>query len=238
MIRLIVKEDVETDKYYRDKALEVYRNLESFLEDSADSLRERMEMYGDLPRGSMFRTNNEGGFDFLYGQYFGDTNLVFRFLPQDERVTGFGRAKDGVPVIVLSFLQGTYDLTAIEIRITGEKPNIVHEVIHYLDEERGEQRGGSAKKFDSGEVADYYNTPEEFNAYYQEAAFEVERLIDSLPDKFKKKWLASFDKFLNTAYGQLSKAFVENLNSKYERKLKKRLYNLYLYLIDKYNLPY
>jgi hypothetical protein len=103
----------------------------------------------------------------------------------------------------------------------------IHEFIHYLDYNRS---NGYVKKLtDKTTVEQYYNTPMEVNAYYQEYATYVVNLLDNelvLKD-FKQRY-KTFDSFYNWMITDvIDSDFVNNLNDKNIKKIKKRIYNIY-----------
>lgn len=71
-------------------------------------------------------------------------------------------------VIVNANLIGEYNGKYMDTRL--DKDTFIHEYIHFLDHLRYRSRGlgkTSAKYLDTQDIEGYYNTPEEFNAYYQ-----------------------------------------------------------------------
>jgi len=121
-----------------------------------------------------------------------------------------------------------------------DKNTFIHEYIHFLDHLRYRDRGlakTSAKYLDSNDIEGYYNTPEEFNAYYQEGQSQIVRIWKNLPDKFKQKHSKDFKAFQDWAIdiNFFDRDFLTHINKKYLKKFKKRLANLYMY-IQKDNL--
>jgi len=154
----------------------------------------------------------------------------------DSSVAAFFGTSKGFYVIGFYVLLGNYDTKYIDTRITGAKINIIHEFTHYLDILRSVSRKkikGSAKKAEKS-MKEYYNSPEEFNAYYQEGLSNIYSLFlnDKIPLHNKRQWLGnSIEDFLEML-GTLgfNEDFLDELDNKYTRKLKKRIYDVYLHL--------
>lgn len=97
----------------------------------------------------------------------------------------------------------------------------IHEFIHFLDANRyNNTYSFSTPTSDTN----YYNSPEEYNAYSHEMIYNI--------IKNKKKLLdaKSFDIFFKKAMKFGDAAFINNLNDKYKNKLKTRLYKLFIQL--------
>jgi len=107
------------------------------------------------------------------------------------------------------------------------KDSFIHEFIHYLDYVRSK---GKFKKFNQNTtISDYYNSPSEYNAYYQEAANYLVNLLkdEMVLNKIKEKY-PTFDGFYKFMLDNVfNKRFIANLNDKNILKLKKRVYNIY-----------
>lgn len=97
--------------------------------------------------------------------------------------------------------------------------SFIHEFIHYLDSLRLK---GKDPKYTSGELSQlkgdkaYYNTPTEFNAYYQEGAEVLMRNLKRLSKDFKTFVKKDVPRYFD-------KDFLENMNSKYRKHFIKRL---------------
>lgn len=107
------------------------------------------------------------------------------------------------------------------------KDGFIHEFIHYLDFKRS--KGFSPKFNEKTSVSDYYNSPTEYNAYYQEIASFISNLLKDKKslDIFKEKY-KNFDVFYKWMSDNVfDKDFVKNLNDSNLRKLKKRIANIY-----------
>lgn len=119
---------------------------------------------------------------------------------------------------------------------------IVHELIHYFDFHRGGE--GFSKSVRSGALSNagkltaYFNTPEEFNAYYQAGAnkvvSETRKLVGKLKRGDKKAQgfsmvFIDYSSFLDwVATGDFWHApWIEALSTEYRRKFKARLFQLF-----------
>ena len=142
----------------------------------------------------------------------------------------------GIPfkgVLVNTNLIGPYNSQHMDTRL--DKNTFIHEYIHFLDHLRYRDRGlakTSAKYLDTDDIEGYYNTPEEFNAYYQEGQSQIVRIWKNLPDKFKQKHSKDFKAFQDwaTDINFFDRDFLTHINKKYLKKFKKRLANLYMYI--------
>jgi hypothetical protein len=165
--------------------------------------------------------------------------LSILFAPKTIEDSGLGRV-NGHSIMIIPVLQSSYNLANIESRLSNVKKNIVHEYIHYLDRIRS---GGKLAGTTTKGKEDYVNSPAEFNAFYQEGANEIEDFIKIVSDKVEKrrpgtlsKYFVNFEVFKKKVINKFHPEFIENLNKKYQRKLDKRLVNLYNSLEDKYRL--
>ena len=94
----------------------------------------------------------------------------------------------------------------------------IHEFIHYLDSKRYSNTY-SIKQPNS--LEDYYNSPEEYNAY----THEIIKKILKTENKLKS---LSFNEFLKRSMKYGSSEFLDNLNDENRKKLIKRLYSIYV----------
>lgn len=107
------------------------------------------------------------------------------------------------------------------------KDSFIHEFTHYLDFVRS--KGKFTNFNDKTTMSDYYNSPSEYNAYYQEAAnyfvnlLKDERVLNTIRNKYP-----TFDSFFHWMLENVfRKQFVANLNDKNKLKIEKRIYNIY-----------
>ena len=176
----------QKDKEYRKIAMEIYKQTYDWLKENENNLDDILE--NDSIQGEEVKV-----FDFSSIQ--NDYELLFVF--RDSRIKEFIFADGGElgrePQIFIPFKEN------IPENFRKHRKNILHELIHYID--FIEEREYSSNK-------EYYNTPAEFNAYYQEVIedikedFEKGRLkINNFKDFIKKVKKDYFDqyflKFLN-----------------------------------------
>jgi hypothetical protein len=137
-------------------------------------------------------------------------------------------------VMAIANLIGPYNGKYMDTRL--DKDTFIHEYIHFLDHLRYRSRGlskTSARYLDTDDIEGYYNTPEEYNAYYQEGQSQLVRIWKKLPEDLKKKKLKGYREFQAWVIYQMEffdKDFITHLNDKYLKKFKKRLANLYMYI--------
>jgi len=104
---------------------------------------------------------------------------------------------------------------------------IIHEFTHYLDDKRydGSEIRTYSRKKDSKK---HYNSPHEFNAYYQQGA---SRAITLAKKDTTKKPLSHYisDKFIRSIW---SRDWYDALTTRTKKRLKKRIANLYNEIIS------
>ena len=128
--------------------------------------------------------------------------------------------------------------------------SFVHEFIHYLDS----QRGGmvwpeNPPRGDDEDEGSYFNSPLEFNAFYQELVANINRSAK------KEDFMRPFGEFLKMAtrkmseyprrqsspiyghrpIGEPSEKWIDKLNPTYRQKFIKRLYGYYMMRKSKYD---
>jgi len=172
----------------------------------------------------------------------------FRDKEASEISGGFGTTRDKVKVIVIPILKALGDDSNIEYNFKLYLHTFVHEFTHYKTYKKHD--GKEVMKADS--EADYYNNSDENYAYYQEAlhkykntmnkftvfyrklikqnntekAKEIMDLIKTyIPDDF-----VEFVKFMFQYY--FDRQFIKNLDEKNMKRLKRRLYQYYEYLLE------
>jgi hypothetical protein len=108
-------------------------------------------------------------------------------------------------------------LAKIRFHSWVEEPTFTHEFIHFLDSKRYSPTYKFSKP---AERTDYYNSPEEYNAFTQEIILNI--------NKNKKQFQnITFKEFLKNALKKSNWEFVKKLNDAYKNKLVKRLYKIY-----------
>lgn len=152
------------DASVRAQAERFFRDLFAYLDVPTETLAKRI---GQAEDGTFYvksRAFTDQGPD----------DLLVLLAPGDGRTKASVGRYRGKPVLVLRVLRGAGDLTYVASRTTQDA--VVHELVHLLDP--GHTRGsGSAQRADAGDMAGYYNTPAEWNAYWQEGASSAERML-------------------------------------------------------------
>lgn len=230
------------DQDFRRQARTAYRNLVNLLLDAQKKgVIHRATGYGMVAVDVPVITDPISGH-----------SLMLRLKP-DGVPTGFGRSpKSGRPIIEIAVPGAPDPITPewaqanIHVALDLIEDSFFHEFIHYLDDVRsGTKTAGAAKKFDAGDEAAYFNTPSEYNAYFQEAANRYFRRIDKITGaknserKFGILIGNTAEEFITAAVRDFAKThdatirkFWSLLTSKNERKIKKRLYQLWLDLVQ------
>jgi hypothetical protein len=114
-----------------------------------------------------------------------------------------------------------------------QKEYLVHEVTHYLDYKRAKDlKPGSTQKLvkKRGTTDGYYNSPLEFNAFFQQGLHAILKDLRERPagSRFRKE--DAFDSFANFLKDHLflfDRGFRDHLDATYQKKFKRRLYKLY-----------
>jgi len=158
----------EVDKYYRELAERAYKLLARFIErdlmpefkSDAVSLQEYPKMGGYIIPGGVVGYEDMIIILATIGRRFGFAKKVAILNGKD------------IPGILVPILPKAYDLTDLDVKISGDvKRAFIHEFIHYLD--FGRSGGGVFHNVvSSRDRVKYFNSPPEFNAYYQEGAQE------------------------------------------------------------------
>ncbi len=159
-----------------------------------------------------------------------DINLIFLpnmfnttyFFNHAKNYLGFcllGSKNNIFPDEFKDFNNNVY-LAKIRFESWIEEDVFIHEFIHYLDS----LRYGKTYKFDSPKNDEiYYNSPEEINAIYH----EILNKILKNKNKFKK---LTYKEYLKQALNIPDLEFIENISDDNLRKLKTRLYKIYVSL--------
>lgn len=250
----IKEANVEQDLYYTGIAEKAYDKVVRFLSKHKD----KIEGEGDdsvIHKPFMALNQYKGvavrGSD-IDKNFPGLSDLIFGFIPSQDK--GGYKIKGGVDLkpikvggvmhkgaLIIANLIGPYNGQYMDTRFSGNKSAFIHEYVHYLDHLRYRSKGitkSMARYLDAGDYEAYYNTPEEYNAFYQEGQSQLVRIWKGLPEDFKKKKLKSYKHFQAWVVHQMEffdKDFITYINDKYLKKFKKRLANLYMY-IQKGNL--
>jgi hypothetical protein len=164
-VRQLAEATYARDRAVRDQAQRFYDDLVRYLDVPEDVQAKRLIVGGDGSVAIMMRAFTDAG-----------TNGVVVLGPGGtSRRGGVGRWRS-MDALVLYVLKGPGDLTGLVSRVASAKNTIIHEVVHLLDPGRRAGVGG-AHALDRGGEAAYYNEPSEWNAYWQEGAAALERML-------------------------------------------------------------
>lgn len=146
-------------------------------------------------------------------------------------------------VILIPLVRGDPDPSERQVRLRfrswhGDyRARFMHEFVHYLDHSRGVRFRDAVPRDSEDGVASYFNSPEEFNAYYQDLVSLMSRRLK--PGDFRVPFgefvgrvrglMGSYDlgrKF----YGVFSpgpRKWMDHLDDGYRRRFLSRLYGYY-----------
>ena len=242
-MKIMFSENEAIDKLFRDRAYEIYDNIHQWLKSNIEVLQQRDAEYGSPWYDDEFKRVGGGGYVLRYEDMFDvsiDIDIIFvpdmKIQGEYNTKGGFGSYKesDG-KVIVLPVLLAPWDLKYIDTRFSSMKTTIIHEIIYFFDDDRsgGKSQGGSIEI-----ITDYYNSPAEFNAYYQEGVFRISDWLsnDKIRDKLFNNMEISFDEFHKLIISKhlFDTEFIENLNDRNRKSLLKRLYDFYVTKKEEY----
>lgn len=145
------------------------------------------ESKDDPPFHYMRKHPSTGGFAIVWHNVPGlPGDLGIILAPSKGRVHGtLTQSTSGQSVIIVyGALQHPHHTEYLDIRIKGPsyRKTFVHEYVHYLDQRRNPtlmKSGDKAAQADrAGNRAAYFQTPAEFNAWFQGTAQEIEDAVD------------------------------------------------------------
>jgi hypothetical protein len=222
------------DRLYRQEALDFWKLLNNYVKKNADTLHLK-------PKQKQFQGLVLSPKDLGTKRTYPDLHLV---LAPSSYSAGVGHPQTGgrAIVMVLPVLIGPYDTKHIATRMWGRRSDFIHEFIHYLDEHRYKGKvTPSAKLLKQRGTSAYYNSPSEFNAFYQAGAHETLntlRNVATQAEPIQRGTLARFLKDFKTFEKRVGhnqaffdQGFVEGLNEKYRRKFLQRLHGLYVEIV-------
>lgn len=227
----------ERDREYRQKALDIWQEIKDFLDEN-----EGKKKFGLIPF-KIFPGS------YIYPKFF-YKKLIVAFLAEEhleKEVAGGYSSLDPYKILLIPVLKERYDTEFLNTRWIGAKSTFVHEIIHFFDDMRYEKdvktKLPNLKKRTKKQFQDYFNSPQEFNAYYQEGAFSILNSFKGLYKMYSKRRpevirerLSSYENFMSFYSDHWDSRFVENIKtSKYWRKFQKRTLNLYRWIKDKYS---
>lgn len=216
-------EDAMSDREYRKKANTVLNALKKELESTHFSRFTNIRI-----GGKSGKKINTASITPVLSQ---DFNIVFieDWAGSDKtRKGGFGVVRGQSYVFIFIDPNNQEDLPVWQRRDWYDV--FIHETIHHLDSSRNHTitvSGNDHKRFE-----DYVNSPEEFNAFYQQAIYATEKAIENIKHhenypKVAKMLFGDVDKFTKYVMNKIPKEISGNLDKKYMRKFKKRVAQYY-----------
>lgn len=210
----------------------------------ATKMAKRLERWlsKESNHSKMTRTGS-GEFIFDAGRAWSEYSgllILLKVRTDKAKFPAFGFLR-GKPLIFLPILIAKGDLSHIDTRFgVGFQESFVHEFIHYLDYLRAGGRYGkrSASSVDDGDYDAYVNNPKEFNAFYQQGARELERMVKSMKRKapenvWTKIFPNDFTEFLkkDSLRRHWDDVFVDYMDDRYRKKFVKRVHPLFKWYV-------
>ncbi|ASV44477.1 hypothetical protein PBI_SCTP2_462 [Salicola phage SCTP-2] len=229
-------EDPQTDKQFRQQALDVYNKFVNFVDEHG------LEGFRKTPKGDYYLNSS----DDLGINHTLTFKILIRVLDEETKKSKFqgqpvAAGVDGDKRILVMYIdQSTFDIFDEFIKNDNRRKLFVHELTHLYDQDRSFQQIKPSSKEET--LRDYYNTPAEYNAYYQEGIDNFENRIElfhkkakenseripSLQSFLEKRFGGdSFEQFLDVIYNHFDKEFINYLSDDNHKRLKKRLYQYY-----------
>jgi hypothetical protein len=230
----LVEADPAQDRAFRRKAEEFYDKLLSWLkaQDSMKKYRSRKwNAYPGVADAYSYEvTSKVIGFDQEYPEF------AVWFSPFRTGTASFGKRGRlkviNMPVLTADALQ-TESGHEMGVNLGWVREIFIHEFIHYLDDLRykGKPTVASAALKKKGGEAAYFNSPAEFNAYFQGGASDIEKhAAEMKPGQFERKYGrpgTGFKKFRKDFEHIISKSFRKALKDEWKRKYEVRLWQLH-----------
>lgn len=184
-----IHESEETDREVRDEAEKAFGKVRDYLARHEDYLENVLQPFDNSHMGRGFA---------LRGVRVGlPRDLIILFIARNKKAGGsaisgaIGKLPDGSTVLVVASLleEGSARYLPTRFGTSGMK-TFIHEYVHYLLERRhGGRLKGAGDAARAGDDAAYFNHPDETNAYYQEAAFEMTRFGRALLNPMVPEWV-------------------------------------------------
>lgn len=187
-------------------------------------------------------------------KYISPAQLVFRLHPANRwkhPYSAYFETGDpsfiGLPLVVYSEEQKG---SAVQPLSREMEEQLFHELIHFLDAQRWKGQGEVGPTYDVKEVEEspekYVNDPWEFNAFFQQGANRIQEEMEkslkpgpyslTLEDLVEAHFDNGFASWKSWGWplSFFNKGFLSLLDSKYQRKFDKRLYQLWVELKQRY----
>ena len=218
-------ENEKNDSIQREKAIIFFNKLQKVLKHQPNILKPTLDSY--YIEGKIIDRKYDDLFIvFLHKD---DPRLhispnKMKYDKNEYKITGGYNRKKGISVIFCINLIEPKNKKYIDTRL--DRTNFIHEFIHYLDDKKSKSVSGLKFK----NIKDYYNSPHEYNAYYQQDVDILKKVIKNHPEEKNK--INNFHEFKEYALKFFDKQWYKLMNDKYRKKLDKRLYNLYTDLFN------
>jgi hypothetical protein len=232
-----IVETEESDSDLRDEARAASIIFGEWIKDNIDKIKSKLQPM-----------NNKQGYKitaFKTGLPYRDLNLYIQ-IGKMGGAYGSIRGDNDTKIIVLKILEDLADIVNLDViyHSRGGKIIFTHEMIHYLDDQKNNYITGknkSASDLTKNGVFDwsgYMNSPDEYNAYYNQAVAALEDKLDELEgeidsgrysyykDKISAMNAQEFVKWIKTPGPDndfMDYDFIKFLNKNYTQKLNKRL---------------
>lgn len=223
-------ETEDDDQINRMTARETANNISVWLDKNADNIKSKLQLtrYGykisakamGLPYKNLFLIFSKGNNAASFGTFTNNPNNKF---------------------IMLKLLLDLSEITNIDVLFKKYGRSLfIHEFIHYLDDKRVDYKNsGVDQHFDFNNEKDwqkYISSPEEFNAYYQQATAKLEDRLDEFEDKIhtgdydrlktflQKMTVSEFVEWFKSENSDMfHSGVIKHFDEKYTKKLNKRL---------------
>lgn len=237
--RKLIEATYKQDKTAREQAVRAWNSLVRYIE------KAKGDGYKDLKPHRSTAGLFLSGLDRMSGFPPG----LGVILAPKRMQTGIGKSAGRDIIILAGALRDDFSTEKLDVIVKygiGAKSDFVHEFIHYLDQQRyGARRVGNTAKYrdavvGSGEIAQYFKTPQEFNAWFQQTAELVESLIVDAVRKARAKGNEFFLNYLKKQYWEFNDFldYVKTINrsdeiiqaykgTKWEKKWLKRMAELH-----------
>jgi hypothetical protein len=212
-IREYLNEDAENDILVSLKGKKTYRTIVENLQNIIFVLTDENDTEDGIHlNGVKFNLNQ------LINEY--DLNILFVEYKNVKPNNFYNDDKNIMVFFILTDIGIDYDeLVRKRFKTWISETEFIHEFTHFLDN----SRRGNTYNFKNQETdKEYFNSPEEYNAYYQE-------MLNNIGKITKKEGVKniSFEEFLLKIKKYGYKNWLKNLDDKYLNKLNKRLYKIY-----------
>lgn len=228
-----IAETEDADQMDRITARETADGIQQWLDKNSETIKSKLRFSKGL-NGYLIKLDQ-------MGLPYRDITLVFK---EGAGYGVYGRHPEDTKqkYIVLKILPDVSEISHVShfFKSIGRSA-FIHEFIHYIEDtnynydNRNINQDEKSLNVDGG-WQKYINSPEEYNAYYQQAVAKLEDYLDELEldaenskyavykKKFQNMTAPEFVKwFINPTNGFIVSAYIDFLNTKFKRKLEKRL---------------